>query len=280
LALARAAHVLEGCFTYYDSHLHSENSPDAVSPVLSICEEAVSRGLCGIAFTDHVDVDSGEEACLKALDGIKADVARARDAFGGRLEISLGMELGEAHHNVPLARDLMSDDCLDFVIGSLHHPRMSPDYYNIDYDRVDMDALWRGYYDELSEMVEAGCFDVVGHINYQVRYMTESARARTDLSRYAGMLKDILRAVIDSGKGIEINTSGLWRGLGFTLPSLEVIEIYRQMGGEIITTGSDAHTENHVGDAIEVAVRRIASAGFDKFAFFKKRTPYFHDVPR
>jgi histidinol-phosphatase (PHP family) len=275
------AHVvlkLEGCFTYYDSHLHSENSPDAVSSVFSICEAAVSRGLCGIAVTDHVDISSGKKACLKILSGIKADVARARDIFGGSLEISLGIELGEAHHDVSLARDLVSDDCIDFVIGSLHHTRMSGDYFYIDYDRADMDALWRLYYDELAEMVDVGCFDVVGHINYQLRYMSESSRARCDLRRYRGTLENILNAVISSGKGIEINTSGIWRGLGFTLPSREVIENYRKMGGKIITAGSDAHEASHVGDAIEDAAKIAASAGFDKLAFFKKRTPYFYDA--
>jgi histidinol-phosphatase (PHP family) len=246
--------------------------------VFSICEEALSRGLGGIAITDHVDIDSGEASCRETLDGLKTDITRARDAFGGRLEISMGMELGEAHHNVPLARDLVSDDCLDFVIGSLHHVRKSEDYFYIDYDRADMDALWRNYYEELVEMAEVGCFDVVGHINYQVRYMTESARARTDLPRYYGTLENILKTVIRSGKGIEINTSSLWRGLDFTLPSSEVIEIYRRAGGKIITTGSDAHDAARVGEAIDDAVKRIASAGFDKFAFFKKRTPYFHDV--
>jgi histidinol-phosphatase (PHP family) len=277
---ARASPELEGYFTYYDSHLHSQNSKDAVSTVFSICEEAVSRGLAGIAVTDHVDIDSGEKACRKTLNDLKDDVARAREVFDGRLEISMGMELGEAHHNAPLARELVSGDYLDFVIGSLHHTRMSRDYFYIDYDRADMDALWRQYYDELAEMVDVGCFDVVGHINYQVRYMTESARARTDLSRYREAIGSVLDAVIRAGKGIEVNTSGLWRGLNFTLPSSEVIEMYRERGGEIITTGSDAHDTSKVGEAIEDAVRRIAAAGFDKFAFFKKRTPHFHSVPR
>jgi histidinol-phosphatase (PHP family) len=264
--------------TCYDSHLHSQNSKDAVSTVFSICEEAVSRGLAGIAVTDHVDIDSGEEACRQTLNDLKDDVARAREVFDGRLEISMGMELGEAHHNAPLARELVSGDYLDFVIGSLHHPRASKDYFYIDYDRADMDALWRGYYDELAEMAEVGCFDVVGHINYQLRYMSEPVRARVDLTRYREILGSILDTVIRAGKGIEVNTSSLWRGLDFTLPSSEVIEMYRERGGKIITTGSDAHDAHRVGEAVEDAVRRIASAGFDKFVFFKKRIPYFHDV--
>jgi histidinol-phosphatase (PHP family) len=271
---------LEGYFTYYDSHLHSLHSKDAVPTVFSICEEAVSRGLLGIAITDHADVDSGEEDCLGVMNGLASDVLRAREAFGGRLEISLGVELGEAHHNVSLARELVSDERLDFVIGSLHHPRMSEDYFNVDYDHADMDAMWRKYYGELAEMVEAGCFDVVGHINYQVRYMSESARARVDLSRYLGMLESVLDAVIRLGKGIEINASGLWRGLGITLPSAEVIETYRKRGGKIITTGSDAHAAVNVGGAIEEAAKRAAAAGFEKFAFYRKRAPYFYDAPR
>jgi histidinol-phosphatase (PHP family) len=243
-----------------------------------ICEHAISRGLGGIAITDHVNVDSGRANCKNVIESLKYDISRIRRRYGDRLEISMGIELGEAHHNVALAGEIAADGAIDFIIGSLHRRRRSLDYYDIDYDDADMDALFYGYYEELAEMVRAGYFDVVGHINYQLRYMSASARKRVALPAYYGELEKILRMVADSGKGIEINTSGLWRDLGFTLPSREVVKMFRKVGGEIVTTGSDAHQLNYVGDRMDGAIECLKSAGFGRFAFYKGRVPGFHGV--
>lgn len=245
---------------------------------MSICERAVRLGLGGVAITDHVDVASGADACRASVEKIKSDVSRALDAFGDRLEISAGMELGEAHHNLPLARELASTDGIDFIIGSLHHPRDSLDYYNVDYDRADMDALFSAYYDELEEMVAADCFDVIGHVNYQLRYMSDAARSRVDLAPYTDRIRGVLREIARAGRGIEINASSLWRGLGFTVPSADVVRMFREEGGEIVTTGSDAHRLQQLGCALDGAVDCLRSAGFGRFAFFSNRTPKFHNV--
>jgi histidinol-phosphatase (PHP family) len=263
--------------TYYDSHVHSKHSKDGVPSVDAICERAVSIGLSGVAITDHVDVDLGEEE-LDVLRKLDEDVSAAREKYGGRLEISMGAELGEGNHNPRLAEKIASYSSLDFVIGSMHRQREREDYYFIDYEREDLDDLMRGYYRELRELVLGGCFDVVGHINFQTRYMNAAARARLDLSLYYDVLREILKDTARLGKGIEINASGLWRGLGFTLPTLEVVKMFRDAGGEIITTGSDAHRAEHVGLELGGAVECLRAAGFRRYAFFKGREPFFHDV--
>jgi histidinol-phosphatase (PHP family) len=227
----------------------------------------------GIAFTDHCEVETGLDACLKVIRGLKADVKRARDIFGDRLEISLGIELGEPHHNTPLAEELIGDPDIDFVIGSLHHARGRMDYYYIDYEHEDIDGIMGLYYEELAELAEGAQFDVVGHINYQMRYMNPSTRNRIDPSKYYGKLGGILKVIADKKLGIEINTSGLWRGLGFTLPSFDVVKMFRAAGGEIVTTGSDSHETSHIGAGISTAAEYLRSAGFGGCAFFKNRKP-------
>jgi histidinol-phosphatase (PHP family) len=212
------------------------------------------------------------------LDRLKAEIVEARDEFYGVLEISVGVELGEPHHDISLAREIVSDPELDFVIASLHHTRGAPDYYYLDYDSLNLDDMMRSYYSELEELVETGCYDVIGHINYQPRYMSERARRKLDLSRYYDTLEKILARAARLGRGIEVNTSGLWRGLGYTHPSEEVLRMFRDAGGEIVTTGSDSHVTSHVGDGIPSAVDCIRSAGFECFTFFKRRRPRFHDV--
>jgi histidinol-phosphatase (PHP family) len=234
-------------------------------------------GLSGVAITDHVDADLGETE-LEVLERLEDDVAAAREKYGGRLEISMGVELGEGNHDLPLAQKVVSRGSLDFVIGSLHRQRERKDYYYLDYEREDLDSVMRGYYRELRELVRDGCFDVVGHINYQTRYMNAATRARLDLSVYYDVLREILGDAARAGKGIEINSSGLWRGMGFTLPTLEVVKMFRDAGGEIVTTGSDAHRAEHVGLKLDGAVECLKAAGFRRYAFFKGRKPVFHDV--
>ena len=263
---------------YYDSHIHSSNSRDSVSPVMDICERALEIGLSGIALTDHVEAESGIYRCREVMESLKADVKRARSVYGERLEISFGAELGEAHHDRWFAEELTSDPEIDFVIGSLHKPRNWEDYYYVNFDNTDPEDMLGTYCDELMEMAVAGYYDVIGHIFLQFRYMNAKTRARYDVSPYLGRVREILREVARAGKGIEINTSGLWQNIGNTLPSTEIVKIFREEGGEIVTTGSDAHRLERVGRELDGGVRCIAAAGFDKFAFYKKRTPHFHNI--
>jgi histidinol-phosphatase (PHP family) len=258
--------------------VHSENSSDARDSVDAICASAEKRGVKGISITDHCDMDRGRERCENTKRKLLADIREARELYGGTLRISAGIELGEANHDQELSRSLAGDEELDFVIGSLHNLRDDDDFYYTDYDNIDIDSLMQRYYEELYEIVEGGCFDVIGHINYQLRYMSERARKSVDLSRHYGDLFGILQSAARKGKGIEINTSGLQRGLGDVIPSLEVIKLFKKAGGEIVTIGSDAHVSRNVGAEIFTAMDTLKAAGFDQFAYFVKRTPEMIDI--
>lgn len=263
---------------WYDSHVHSRNSHDGQDRVADICEAALAHGLKGIAFTDHCDIYSGARACLNVKKNLLADVERARERFGEKLAISMGLELGEPHHDPSLADELTNDPALDFVIGSIHRMRGEEDFYYMDYEKADMGRLFPKYYDELIELVSCGYYDVVGHINYQVRYMTARAREGVDLSVYYEKLSEILRIVAEKGKGIEINTSGLRRGLGDILPSLEVVGMFKEAGGQIVTLGSDTHDARNVGAGIFTAMEKLKEAGFERFAFFERRRPTAYPI--
>lgn len=262
----------------YDSHVHSLHSHDGSERVERICEQALRKGLLGVAVTDHCDIDGGVRECLRIRSGLIADVKRAREHFGGLLDISAGLELGEGHHDPAAALEVISCPELDFVIGSLHCLRGEADFYYIDYDKADLDSLFSRYYDELAEMVECGLFDVVGHINYQVRYMSSGARARADLSRYYERLSGILETTAGAGLGIEVNTSGLRSREHDTLPSREVLGLFRAAGGEIVTTGSDSHTAETIGAGIGTAAEALVGAGFARCAFFSGRKPLWLDL--
>jgi histidinol-phosphatase (PHP family) len=134
--------------------VHSKHSKDGVPSVDAICERAIYLGLSGVAVTDHVDVDRGETE-LEILRKLEDDVSEARGKYSGKLEISMGVELGEGNHDLPLAEKIVSRDSLDFVIGSMHRQRERADYYYLDYERENLDDIMRGYYGELRELCAA-----------------------------------------------------------------------------------------------------------------------------
>lgn len=265
------------CVNLYDSHTHSRNSHDGRDPVDAMCRTAIARGLGGIAVTDHCDIHSGRAECMRVLSALESDVARARERYGDELAVSFGVELGELHHNPGLAEEVASYHGLDFVIGSLHALRGEADFYYIDYDRTNMASLMSKYYDELLEMAETADFDSIAHINYQVRYMSERAIKNLDFGAYYDKLRPVLEALAKRGKGLEINTSSGRRD-GYIVPDRNVVEMFADAGGKIITTGSDAHIANRVGHRLEEAVGIASSAGFGQVAFFEGRKPLLFDI--
>jgi histidinol-phosphatase (PHP family) len=264
---------------FYDSHIHSQNSHDGNGSVKSLCEEAIKRGALGIAITDHCDIKTGKNCCKSVKQALMTEIKEARERFAEKLEITAGIEIGEPHHNLALARELAGDDKLDFVIGSLHQLRDEHDFKYIDYDHVDLDYIFRKYMDELLELSESGCYDVIGHINYQVRYMNANQRERLDIAQYYPEVSRVIESAVRHGKGIEVNTSGRNSGCGNTLPYIEVVRMFKSSGGEIITAGSDSHGPFRIGDGIYDAMETLRLAGFEKFAFFKGRKPKMLDIP-
>lgn len=262
---------------YFDSHLHSRRSQDGRDALTLICECAIERGLDGIALTDHCDIDEGELYCSRVFNGALRDVREARDIFDGRLRISLGVELAEIHHDLPLAQSITNSPDVDFVLGSLHRLRGHCDFYFIDYDTIDRDALIDRYYAELMETAEAGDIDAMAHINYQVRYMSKNARKNTDFSAHMDRLEPVLKKLADRGIGIEINTSA-GKGFDELVPSFDVLVRFRELGGEIVTVGSDAHRAQIVGHRANDALDVLARAGFRYAAFFSCRKPEMYKI--
>lgn len=262
----------------YDSHTHSLCSDDGRDSVVSLCELAIKRGLAGIAVTDHCDIDLGREACESAIRCLASEVAEARERFGGMIELSMGIELGEAHHNPQLALEMAYSERFDFIIGALHRLRGEEDFYFIDYGRSDLPSLLCRYYDELIEMAELGYFDVMAHIGYQIRYMDERAKKIAREMDFSDRIEELLKILADSCKGIEVNTTSMKMGEEGIFPTPEVLRMFREAGGVAVTTGSDAHLAERVGYGIAEAEARLLDAGFERVYFYKGRMPVGYNI--
>jgi len=246
-------------------------------------EAAISKGLAGICFTDHCDPvipefpeetnATGYEEWARSY----ANIARVREQFGDQIEIFHGMELAEMTHAPETARAWAKAPDLDFILGATHIVRGYQDFYFLEYPDHDFcRKLAELYVDEAIGMAELDLADVLAHLGYFNRYMAPLG-FYVDIMDYEEKLRHLFKILVQNGRGLEVNTSGLRRNPGphFHIPELAVLKLFRACGGEVVTTGSDAHTARHVGSHIQEGQELLREAGFRYTTIFRKRKPEF-----
>lgn len=203
----------------------------------------------------------------------------AKEAYGNRLHIISGIELGQIPCDFGLADSVMQDNRLDFVIASLHELKNKPDFYFLDYRTEDVPKLLEQYFSELLTLCQWGKFDVLGHMTYPLRYIEGEAGMPVDLSAYEEQIHECLKALVNNGCGLELNTSGLRQKYGKPFPTLEYIKLYREMGGESLSIGSDAHCAEDIGFGMKEALAIAKEAGFSYLCYYLEREPVYIPIP-
>jgi len=223
-------------------------------------------------------------------------------------EVLIGMEIGL--RNEPGIKEKCREEYeemlkkypFDFIIGSTHCLEDIDPYYKEYWDGRTAEEGLDGYFDAIAQNVaDYDCFDTLGHIDYLVRYVTKESALRSiekrglgDILRrkdadmsdkrlyakylyephmYYEVIEDILKNIIDRGKALEVNTSGIKYGLGFAHPKQEILKLYRELGGELITIGSDAHCCGHLAYDFEAACRMLKELGFRYYFVYRGRKP-------
>jgi histidinol-phosphatase (PHP family) len=131
---------------------------------------------------------------------------------------------------------------------------------------------------EVNEMCRMDCFDVLGHLTYCLRYMKQRNGIEADISRFDDIIADSFRILAENGKGIEINTSGLRQGFGETFPNLKYVKLFRELGGEVLSIGSDSHTVEDIAKNFEDAADMAREVGFTRLCYFRERKPVFISI--
>lgn len=259
-----------------DYHMHSKYSFDGECEIRDICEVALGRGLSEIAITDHMDIYSGKpyEYILDCKNLYK-ELREVKEEYAGRLKVLVGVEYGQPQANREEALKFINDYPLDFIIGSIHNLWDDKDAYDYDYRETDYHVVYDGYVDWLMTLAECYEYDVLGHVSYPSRYVYSQTGVRVDLRQYEEQYRAIFKKVIEDGRGIELNLSGIARGLNETMPDMYLLKLYRELGGEIITVGSDAHTLDHVGIVTKAGYEILKEAGFKYFTVYDNRKPDF-----
>ena len=263
----------------WDCHMHSSFSADSDTSMEDMIREAICRGLTGICFTEHLDPDypptPDNEIFELDLDGYRKTLFRLREKYQKELQIHFGIELGLQPHLHDYFHELLATMPFDFVIGSSHVVHGYDPYYKEYFKGREESACYREYFESILENIESyHDFDVYGHLDYVVRYGPTS-NENYDWREYQDVIDEILRKLISLGKGIELNTGGFKYGLGHPNPTEEIIRRYRELGGEIITIGADAHKPEHVAFDFAKVPSILKDAGFDYFTVFRERKPEF-----
>lgn len=259
-----------------DLHTHTDNSFDGHHSTMFLCETAYMKGLRAVAFTDHLEMDaffrdSFDRTAIQSF----FEVAKARSAFNGRLMVCVGAELGQAVYNKPVAEKLLDKMKYDFVIGAIHNlPEVQDFYYmNFDDESIDYMELLRQYFEWELKLAEWARFDTLAHLTYPLRYIVGNYKKPVDMSKFSEIIDEILITLIKNQKALEINTAGLRQPIGVTSPDESILKRYKELGGKLITIGSDAHYAEHLGAGIEQGYELALKCGFDSVAVYQDRTP-------
>ncbi len=258
-----------------DMHVHSDNSPDGEHSGILLCECAEKAGLRAIAITDHCECNEYiEKGYNKSIRQSNFETAKAQSVFEGRLLVLRGIELGQPNQNSEAAKAVLSSCEFDFVLASLHNLVGMEDFYYLDYSdsKNDYRAVLDKYFDELLTIAEEYDFDSLAHLTYPIRYFGIDIND-IDFKRYDAVTDKILAALAERGKALEINTSGIRKGLGYLVPHDYYVRRFKELGGKYITIGSDAHTCHDVGSDIDVGLKAAFNCGFKEIALYQNREP-------
>jgi histidinol-phosphatase (PHP family) len=248
-----------------DAHLHTDLSPDSDVPIDAYAAQAVERGIAEIAITDHVDFDPRYPAYAYADFETRERVVReAADRWSERdVAIRFGVEITYQQAREDAIREHLARYRYDFVIGSVH---IGPDDPYVP-SRV---AAWcagrsikeivEPYFGQVLAAARSGLFDSLGHLDFVKRYVHPYLRP-DDFARAPDLYEPILRALVEGGTGLEINTSGLRQQAGETYPSGAVVHRFRELGGDRVSVGSDAHRKEAFAFGLAEGYRHANDAG-------------------
>lgn len=259
-----------------DTHTHSKWSFDGEEPVEQLVRSAAAAGISVLTVTDHAEIDCFFSHDLKnSIAGAQAEIAACqKDA---PVLLLRGIELGQPLCDKAHTEALLSAHPYDMVIGSIHTVTGYEDFYFLDYENMDDDALASllyQYYDELLSLAQWNRFDTLAHPIYPYRYFDITKRSTVCApERFDAAMEQVCRTLIRNEKALELNTATFARGGQELSLYKRYLSIYHDCGGTLITVGSDAHQAADVGRYFDEAKTLLKEIGFSSVAYFKNRQP-------
>lgn len=275
---------------FCDYHVHTAYSDDSVYQMEDVIQDAIHMGMEEICITDHVDygvkADWDEPRKIVYRDGMPIanvdypkyyeEILSLQKKYQGKIKIRMGMEFGMQRHTIQKFQQLFDRYPFEFIILSCHQVG-DREFWTQDFQRGKTQREYNEqYYEEILYVIrQYKDYSVLGHLDMIVRYDEQGVYP---FEKLKGILTEILKTVIADGKGIEVNTSSHRYGLSDLTPSRDILKLYRELGGKIITIGSDSHKKEHLGAYIKETREELKKLGFTSFCTFEQMKPLFHKL--
>lgn len=275
---------------FADYHVHTEFSDDSIYPLEEVVKDAIRMNMDEICITDHVDYgikqdwDCGQE--IRYRDGeplanvdypkYMEEIRKMQDLYGDKIAIKTGLEFGIQMHTIPKYKTLFHKYPFDFILLSIHQVE-NKEFWTQEFQKGRTQREYHErYYREMLEVVKNyKDYSVLGHMDLITRYDEEGGYP---FEKVKPLVEEILKIVIADGKGIELNTSYHRYGLQDTTPSVEILKLYRDLGGSILTIGSDSHKPEHLGMYVYEGKILLKNLGFHSFCTYENMHPVFHNL--
>ena len=264
----------------FDYHIHSEFSDDSSEKMSNIVEEAIRKGGKKLCFTEHKEFNYPDKNIKFNLDyeGYEKEFERIKSVYGNKIELYMGVEIGiqAGEKNIQELIKYTKEHKFDFILASAHCLE-GVGLYGMNPQVKNLDDLFSKYFREMLDVFKHfNDYDVVGHIDLIRRYFLEAQIH--ELGESKEVLREFFSHIIQEGKGIEINTGGLFYDSANINPTLDIIKLYKEMGGTIVTIGSDSHIAERVLSNYEKAMDYLRCTGFEYVTTFEKRKMTFHRI--
>lgn len=275
---------------YSDYHVHSNYSDDSVYLMEDVVKDAIKLGIKDICFTDHVDYGikgdwddreniryyKGEPIANVDYPSYFKELELLQKKYEEKIKIKKGLEFGVQTNTIEDFQNIFNKYPMDFVILSIHQIN-NKEFWNNDYQNdLSDEEFYKNYYDEMFGVVQNyHNYSVLGHVDLIKRYDKKTGYS---FSNCKEKISEILRYVINDGKGIEVNTSSTRYAVGDMTPSRDILRLYKSLGGEIITIGSDSHKHEHLGAYIEDTKKELKELGFEYHCTFENMKPLYHKL--
>ncbi|MBN2305856.1 MAG: histidinol-phosphatase HisJ family protein [Anaerolineae bacterium] len=255
-----------------DMHTHNRISCDSQATMEEMCQSALERGITEIAFTDHFDCHP-DDYChhFYRPAAYFEQLAAARHVFEPQgLTIRAGVELGEFHRFHDVQQPVLDQYPYDVILGSLHWVGDRSVFDDDFFKNAPPQDTIGAYFRELAELAQYGGFDVLSHPDV-IKRVAYRVYGEFDITAWEDLVRPVWQACIDNQIAIEINTTGLRLPVQQAHPAPDALRWYREMGGERLTVGSDAHRPDHIAYEFETARTMARAAGFTRLCRFERR---------
>lgn len=261
---------------YADYHIHTSFSDDSTYPMEEEVQHAIALGLDEICFSEHTDYGMRSDQICDFPAFFK-ELQRCQLRYSSDITIKAGAEFGMQTHTIPQYEETFASYPFDFVILSCHQVQ-NKEFWNQEFQKGKSQKEYNmAYYEEIYRVMQAyDHYSVLGHLDAIKRDDRCGIYPFADTRE---IIEKILRYAIAHGKGIEVNTSSFRYQLPDLTPCKEILSLYYELGGTILTLGSDSHKEEHLAAHFPEVIAQLKEIGFTKYCTFTKMQPIFHDLP-